>query len=134
MLRPLYVRRSEGEPADEAVVIRLADNYLLGLAKAQVLGGYLWSLAEQAGCRVVLSCAPVVAVDSIILAEIVKLHKRLSARGGRLVLCRLSTQLYDMLSFLQLTDILTVCDDEKEALRILATRAARPTPAASEVA
>ena len=65
----------------------------------------------------VLNFTHVRRLDSLLLGKLVGLHKKALAGGGRVVLCHLTPQLYEVFQTLQLTGFLRIYGTEQEALQ-----------------
>jgi anti-anti-sigma factor len=68
----------------------------------------------------VLNFFTVVRLSSHMIGELMALHKKTVAAGGRLALCGLRQQLQDIFSFLKLDQIFPIYDTEEEAVRSFA--------------
>jgi anti-sigma B factor antagonist len=70
--------------------------------------------------RFVLNFFTVIRMSSHMLGELMAIHKRTNAAGGRLALCGLRQQLRDIFTFLKLDQIFPIYDSEDEAVRSFA--------------
>jgi anti-anti-sigma factor len=110
------------EPVGAATVVRFTPECARFLRDEAIkeLGEVLFSLLRDEGHRrVVLNLQHVPRLDSLLLGKLVALHKKALAAGGRVVLCHLSPQLYEVFQTLQLTGFLHVCGTEAEALAMV---------------
>jgi anti-anti-sigma factor len=81
------------------------------------VGAELFELVEgKALTKIILTFAGVRFVSSSMLAQVVKLHKKLSKVKGRLRVCCLSPALQEVLRTSQLDKLLEVFPDEASAL------------------
>jgi anti-sigma B factor antagonist len=92
-------------------------------------GKELAQLGEVGIRRLVLNFAGVERLDSHIVAVIIRLHKKLTAAGGRLGLCRINPGMYKTFETLKLPRLLHIYGDEQEAVQALG-----PGPGAGEQA
>jgi anti-sigma B factor antagonist len=110
----------EIEPIGEAVVVRFGPGCARFLKDEAIkaLGERLFGLLEDDGHRrLVLNLADVERLDSLLLGKLVALHKKALAAGGRVALCHLKPQLYEVFQTLQLTGFLRIYGSETEALQ-----------------
>jgi anti-anti-sigma factor len=106
----------EVEPMGEATLVRFTRRQLWG-DEVRSLGAALHRLVDPGGQRrIVLSLAGVERLDSAMLGHILLLHRRAQEAGGRLALCRLTPELYELFQLVQLTGFLSIYGDESEAL------------------
>jgi anti-anti-sigma factor len=68
----------------------------------------------------VLNFFTVVRMSSHMIGELMAVHKRTVAAGGRLALCGLRQQLRDIFTFLKLDQIFPIYETEEEAVRSFA--------------
>ena len=77
-------------------------------------------LADQGRVRVVLNLGDVTYVDSIGVAELVRVHVMLDRLGGALALSHLHQTVAALLELTRLTDLLNIFPTESDALHGLA--------------
>jgi anti-anti-sigma factor len=70
--------------------------------------------------KVVLSLAAVEYMASMALGKLVMLNRKTQSAGGGLVLCQLTPTAREILELTHLTDLLTITDDEEQAVAALA--------------
>jgi len=71
----------------------------------------------EGGCsNVVLNLSEIGLLSSIGIREIMSLYKDCAAKGGKLILCDLGEQVYDILETTGLMTIFTVCETQSEAI------------------
>jgi anti-sigma B factor antagonist len=111
----------EIEPVGAATVVRFTPECARFLKDDAIktLGDRLFGLLDGGHRRLVLNLANVERLDSLLLGKLVALHKKALAAGGRMVLCQLNRQLYEVFQTLQLTGFLRICGTEAEALQIV---------------
>ncbi len=85
------------------------------------LKGRVSGLAEAGRIHVVLNLSAVAYVDSIGVAELVRVHVMLEGRGGRLFLSHLHRTVAELLELTRLTDVLDIFPTEAEAVQSCAT-------------
>jgi anti-sigma B factor antagonist len=85
---------------------------------AQAAAGRLFDLADQiAGRTLVLSLAGVVYLTSTMLGKLMALHKRLRAGGGKLVLCDLRPEVFEVFEVTHLHTVLDIRRADRPAGR-----------------
>ncbi len=107
----------EVESIGKVTVVTIARAEILGAETVKTLGDRLHRLAEIMGPRLVLNFAQVTRLDSTVLGLLIGLHKKIQAAGGRLALCRINPELYEVFETLKLTQLFAIYDEEQEALQ-----------------
>jgi anti-sigma B factor antagonist len=112
-------RRLETEDIGDVTLIRFTDKRIIGEQIIQAIGEQLSSLVEDRQRRkLLLNFANVEYLSSAALGKLIRLNKRLKAAGGRMVLCNIQTQIYDILETTKmdhLFDMKRLGDDGPEA-------------------
>jgi anti-anti-sigma regulatory factor len=110
----------ELEQIGEVVVAKFNTTAILDEEKLSVIGKQMSSLGEEAGYRcVLLNFAAVERLSTEMLAKVLGLHRKIKARGGKLVLCAIKPKLYEIFDTLKLPKILSIYGSEQEALQAL---------------
>ena len=98
-------------------VISITTHYLQAEDLIEAVGSELLELVEKWECtKVLLTFDGVRLVSSSMLAQVLRLHKRLAKTKGRVRICGLNPTLRDVLRASQLDRLLEVYDDDKAAL------------------
>lgn len=98
-------------------VVGFTSSYLNTEDAIERIGQELMDLVEIEGARkVLLTFSGVRFLSSSMLAQVVKLHKRLGKAGGRLRVSSLTPEMRQVLHASQLDRLLEVYDDETAAL------------------
>ena len=71
---------------------------------------------EAGFSNVVLNLSEIGLLSSIGIREIMSLYKDCAGQGGKLVLCELGDQVYDILETTGLMTVFTVCESQDEAV------------------
>jgi anti-anti-sigma factor len=116
MARPPQPRLLETEPVGGVTVVRFACAEIWGTETVRDVADRLTRLADIVGPRLVLDFGKVDRMDSTMLGQLIALHKKIQAAGGRLALCRLNTELLEVFETLKLNRLLAIYADEQEAL------------------
>jgi anti-sigma B factor antagonist len=105
------------EQRGDVTVARFKIARLLKEGTVEVIGEQLFALVDAEGRRrLVLDFSRVERVYSVMLAKIAALHQKLEAAGGRLALCQLHPDVYEVFLALGLNKVLAIYDDEHQAL------------------
>lgn len=100
-----------------ATVVGFANPYLQAEDVIEKVGAELFDLVEGKGfTKIVLSFSGVRFVSSAMLAQVVKLHKKVAKAKGRLAICSLTPALREVLRTSHLDKMLEVFDSESAAL------------------
>src|SRR5262249_51696461 len=92
--------------------------YILDEEKVRSVGKQLLSLSEGVGPRqVVLNFDSVERLSTEMLGKLIALQKKIHAQGGRLALCKVRPQLYEIFKILKLPQVLSIYAEEEEALQ-----------------
>ncbi len=84
----------------------------------QLIGDELMRLLEKFGSKnILLNFAEVRNLGSYMLATLVNLDKKLKAAGGRLALCSIDPEVYQVFELTNLTKILKIYPNETDALK-----------------
>ena len=106
----------------DVTVVRFARASILEDEAVAIVRERLFDLVDNQGQRlVVLNFGRAVGLTSRMLGQVVALHKKLQASGGRLVLCGVSPFLHEVFATAELPGALCIRDGEDEALRAVAS-------------
>jgi anti-anti-sigma factor len=115
-------RLLETKQVGPVTVVTFTHSLMLDEEEIDCIGDYLRALLEGPdSCRLVLNFAAVNLVATHLFGEMIVLHKRVLAAGGRLALCELNSGLRETLEVTSLTRIFNVHGTEDEAVRSLAS-------------
>ena len=103
--------------AGGVTIVSFTSPYLQAEDAIAKVGAQLFELAgDQGPTKILLSFDGVRFVSSSMLAQVVKLHKKLAKAKGRLRICSLTPTLKEVLHASQLDRMLEVFDNEEAAL------------------
>jgi anti-anti-sigma factor len=109
------------EDQGDVTVLRLQVPMLRGDETTEALFEETFALVDDAGrSRLVLNCEAVVYLASMAIGKLVALMRKVRSAGGRLVLCKVSQRLEELLQTTHLADLLLTYDDEQAAVRSFA--------------
>lgn len=111
-------RRLEVEDIGDVTVVNFTDRKILDEASIQVIGEQLFSLVDEAGRRkILLNFANVEFLSSAALGKLITLNKKLQAAGGRLILCNIDPQIYEVFEITKLNKLFNIQKEEQAALQ-----------------
>jgi anti-sigma B factor antagonist len=110
--------RLEVEDVGGATVASFTDRKILDERNIQILGEQLFGLVDQQGkTNLVLNFAKVEYLSSAALGMLIRLRKKVLEAGGKLVLCGIDPQIYEVFVITKLDKAFVVRRDEGEALQ-----------------
>ena len=111
-------RRLEVEDIGDVTVINFVDRKILDEQNIQVIGEQLFSLVDQDGRRkLLLNFGNVEYLSSAALGKLITLNKKLQAAGGRLILCNIDPQIYEVFEITKLDKFFNIQKEEQAALQ-----------------
>jgi anti-anti-sigma factor len=104
------------EQVDGVTAVRFKSSALLG-AEIELVAQELQRLvAEHRPLQIVVNLGGVTQLSSNMLATLVSLSKGVADGGGKLVLCELTPQVYELLKTTRLENRFRISDEEADAL------------------
>ena len=97
-------------------LVRLLAGAVRTEAEVDALGRGLLSVAEVPGRRVVLSFLGVKHLTSLVLGQLIQVHKRLVESGGEIRLADIDPQIYEVFAITHLDRLFKIYEREDEAL------------------
>ena len=111
-------RRLEVEDIGDVTVINFVDRKILDEQNIQVIGEQLFSLVDQdARRKLLLNFGNVEYLSSAALGKLITLNKKLQAVGGRLILCNIDPQIYEVFEITKLDKFFNIQKEEQGALQ-----------------
>ncbi len=118
MSSPARRRRLEVEHIGDVTVVNFVDRKILDEQNIQIIGEQLFSLVDEEGWRkILLNFSNVEYLSSAALGKLITLNKKLQAVGGRLILCNIDPQIYEVFEITKLNKLFTIHKDEQSALQ-----------------
>jgi anti-sigma B factor antagonist len=113
-------QRLEVEHIGDVTVVRFTDKQILDEQTVQTIREQLFGLAAELGrCKLLLDFGRVEYLSSPILGELVTLNKQVNAAGGRLVLCNIDPQIYEVFEITKVNKLFDIRrkdgDDDPDA-------------------
>jgi anti-sigma B factor antagonist len=111
-------RRLEVEHIGDVTVVNFVDRKILDEQNIQVIGDQLFSLVEVEGLRkLLLNFSNVEYLSSAALGKLITLNKKLQGVGGRLILCNIDPQIYEVFEITKLDKFFNIQKEEQAALQ-----------------
>jgi len=118
MSQPPRRRRLEVEDIGDVTVVNFVDRRILDEHNIQVIGEQLFSLVDEVGRRkILLNFGNVEFLSSAALGKLIALHKKLQAVGGRLILCNIDPEIYEVFEITRLDKFFNIQKEEQAALQ-----------------
>ena len=107
----------EVETVRDVVVVRPTLRRILNEEKIAALTRQLQRLVADSGqSKFVLNLSAVESMASMMVAGLYAVHRKLTAAGGRMVLCGVQPGLREAFKILKLSDLVPIYDEEQDAL------------------
>ena len=111
-------KRLELEEVGDVTVVNFVDKKILDEQNIQIIGDQLFSLVDEVGRRkLLLNFANVEYLSSAALAKLITLSKKLQQAGGRLILCNIDPQIYEVFEITKLNKLFNIQSEEQAALQ-----------------
>lgn len=113
-------QRLKVEQIADVVVVNFLDKRILDEPTIQVIAEQLFGLVDDAKNRkMVLNFSNVEYMSSAALGKLINLHKKLTTVGGRMTLCNVIPQIYEVFTITRLDKIFKIHPDEESAVKAL---------------
>jgi anti-sigma B factor antagonist len=111
-------RRLEVEDIGDVTIVTFTDKKILDEQNIQIIGEQLFSLVDELGRRkLLLNFRNVEYLSSAALGKLITLNKKVNAAGGKLVLCNIDPQIYEVFEITGLNRIFDIHKEEQTALQ-----------------
>jgi anti-sigma B factor antagonist len=111
-------RRLEVEDFGDVTVVNFTDKKILDEQNIQVIGEQLFSLVDELGRRkIVLNFRNVEYLSSAALGKFITLNKKVNGAGGKLALCNIDPQIYEVFEITKLNKLFNIHKEEQDALQ-----------------
>jgi len=111
-------RRLEVEHIGDVTVVNFVDRKILDEQNIAIIGEQLFSLVEEEGRRnLLLNFGNVEYLSSAALGKLITLNKKLKDAGGRLILCNIDDNIYEVFEITKLDKFFKIMKDEQTALQ-----------------
>lgn len=111
-------RRLEVEDIGDVTVVNFTDHKILEEQSIQIIGEQLFSLVDEAGRRkILLNFGNVEYLSSAALGKLIALKRKVDSVGGRLILCNIDAQIYEVFEITKLNKLFNIHKEEQAALQ-----------------
>jgi anti-sigma B factor antagonist len=111
-------RRIDIEQIGDVTVARFTDKKILDENNIQLIGNQLFGLVEEEGRKkIVLDFSNVEYLSSAALGKLITMDKKVKGAGGKLRLCAIRPDIYEVFAITKLNKLFTICDDQDQALQ-----------------
>ena len=111
-------RRLEVEESGDVTIVQFIDRKILDEQNIQKIGEDLFSLVDELGRRkILLNFGNVEYLSSAALGKFITLNKKVNAAGGRLILCNIDPQIYEVFEITKLDKFFNIQKEEQAALQ-----------------
>ena len=102
----------------EEGVVNFTDKKILDEQNIQIIGEQLFSLVDELGRRkLILNFSNVEYLSSAALGKFITLNKKVNAASGKLVLCNIDPQIYEVFEITKLNKLFNIQKEEQAALQ-----------------
>ena len=116
--QPPRRRRLEVEDIGDVTVVNFTDKKILDEQNIQIIGEQLFSLVDELGRRkLLLNFSNVEYLSSAALGKFITLNKKVNAASGKLVLCNIDPQIYEVFEITKLNKLFNIQKEEQAALQ-----------------
>ena len=106
------------ETIDGVTVVSFVDSKIVNEENIQEVGDQLYSLVEDEGHKqILLNFGNVEYLSSAALGKFITLNKKVNAAGGRLILCNIDPQIYEVFEITKLDRFFNIQKEEQAALQ-----------------
>ena len=118
MATPPKRRRLELEEVGDVTVVSFVDKKILDEQNIQVIGEQLFDLVDnQAKKKILLNFSNVEFLSSAALGKLITLNKKAQAAGGKLAMCSIVKEIYEVFAITKLDKLFKIYKDEQTALQ-----------------
>src|ERR1700722_12404924 len=118
MASPARRRRPGGGHIGDVTVVNFVDRKILDEQNIQVIGEQLFGLVDEEGWKkILLNFSNVEYLSSAALGKLITLNKKLQQAGGRLILCNIDPQIYEVFEITKLDKFFKIMKEEQSALQ-----------------
>ena len=111
-------RRLEVEDVGDVTVVSFVDRKILDEQNIQVIGEQLFKLVDDDGRRkLLLNFGNVEYLSSAALGKLITLNKKVQSAGGRLILCNIDPQIFEVFEITKLDKFFNIQKEEQTALQ-----------------
>jgi len=111
-------RRLEVEDIGDVTVVNFVDRKILDEQNIQKIGEDLFGLVDDQGrTKILLNFGNVEYLSSAALGKFITLNKKVQTAGGKLILCNIDAQIYEVFQITRLDRLFNIQKEEQAALQ-----------------
>lgn len=110
-------RRLDIDMIGDVTIARFVDKKILDETNIQIIGNQLFGLVEQDNRkRIVLDFSNVEYLSSAALGKLITLDKKVKAANGKLRLCSIRPDIYEVFAITKLNQVFDIKEDQDQAV------------------
>ena len=110
-------RRLDIEEVGDVTIAKFLDKKILDETNIQIIGSQMFRLVEEDGRRdIVLDFTNVEYLSSAALGKLITMEKKVKAARGRLRLCSIRPEIYEVFAITKLNKLFQIHEDQEQAL------------------
>ena len=110
-------RRIDIEEVDDVTIATFIDKKILDETNIQIIGSQLFGLVEEDGrLKILLDFTNVEYLSSAALGKLITMDKKVKAAKGKLRLCGIRAEIYEVFAITRLNKLFSIFDDQEKAL------------------
>jgi anti-sigma B factor antagonist len=118
MSTPPRRRRLEVEDNGEITIVNFIDRKILDEQNIQKIGEDLFSLVDELGRKkILLNFNNVEYLSSAALGKFITLNKKVAASKGKLVMCNITDDIYEVFEITKLNKLFNIQKDEQTGIQ-----------------
>lgn len=111
-------QRLEVEDIGDVTVVNFTDKKILDEQNIAVIGDQLFRLVDELGrTKLLLNFGNVEYLSSAALGKLITLNRKVNQAGGKLILCSIAPQIYEVFEITKLNRVFTIHKEEQAALQ-----------------
>jgi len=111
-------RRLEVEDIGDVTVVNFTDRKILDEQNIQLIGEQLFGLVDEGHRhKILLNFSNVEYLSSAALGKLITLNKKIQSVKGRLILCNIDPQIYEVFEITKLNKVFNIQKEEQAALQ-----------------
>ncbi|MGD9857693.1 MAG: STAS domain-containing protein [Planctomycetaceae bacterium] len=109
-------RRLDIDTIGDVTIARFIDKKILDETNIQIIGNQLFGVVEEDGRkRIILDFSNVEYLSSAALGKLITLEKKVKSAGGKLRLCSIRPDIYEVFAITKLNQVFDIKDDQDQA-------------------
>jgi anti-sigma B factor antagonist len=110
-------RRLDIEEIGDITIAKFIDRKILDENNIQVIGNQLFGLVdEERRTKIILDFSNVEYLSSAALGKLITMEKKVKAAKGKLRLCCIRPEIYEVFAITKLNRLFKICEDQERAL------------------